>query len=126
MLMVDSVRECIPGSIIRGTKNVSKSDPNLSAEKSLSHLLVVEALAQISVVLAFRTLHFDVTQNEITVFAGIDEARFFQFAVAGDQIELESRVITIRKMMGWFHAEARVGSVLIADARMIAAIRQRP
>ena len=126
MLMVDRVEGYTPDSIIRGTKNVSKNDPNLSAEMSLPHLLVVEALAQLSVVLAFRTLNFEAADDRITVFAGIDEARFFHVAVAGDQIDLESRVIAIRKMMGWFQAHARVGDTPVAEVRMIAAIRARP
>ena len=89
----------------------------------MSHLLVIEALAQLSVILAFKTLGLQPTGNELMFFAGIDNAKFHDTARPGDQLLLRSEVSRIRKMVGWFHAQAKVKERLVVDLSMLAAIK---
>jgi 3-hydroxyacyl-[acyl-carrier-protein] dehydratase len=128
-LLVDSVIDCVPGQYIHGLKNVSKNDPLLSRvdceDQSFPHLLVIEALAQLSVILALKTLKLDPSGEELMFFAGIDDCRFESDARAGDRICMHSEVSRIRKMMGWFKASARVEHRSVVDVVMVAAIRRR-
>ena len=118
-LLVDQVRECIPGSHIVGVKNVSRYD----ARESMCHLLVVEALAQLSVILAYETLALQPSGRELVFFAGIDQARFGVAARVGDQLTLRSSVARIRRMVGWFEAEAFVEARPVVAVSMLAAIK---
>jgi 3-hydroxyacyl-[acyl-carrier-protein] dehydratase len=120
-LFVDRVIECVPGQHIVGLKNLSRAD----ARHAISHLIVIEALAQVSVILAFKTLALQPTGRELMFFAGIDQARFGP-AIAGDRLLLRSTVSRIRKMIGWFHAQAFVDDCLVVDVAMLAAIKAHP
>jgi 3-hydroxymyristoyl/3-hydroxydecanoyl-(acyl carrier protein) dehydratase len=86
-------------------------------------LLVIEALAQLSVLLAFASLEIKPDAANLTFFAGIDDACFGVQARAGDQVQLSSRLIRIRKLIGWFDATAQVDDRMVVRLRMIAAIR---
>ena len=119
-LFVDRVIECVPGQHIVGLKNLSRAD----GMQEMSHLIVIEALAQVSVILAFKTLALKPTGTELMFFAGIDHARFGP-PIAGDRLLLRSTVSRIRKMIGWFHAQAFVGDCLVVDVAMLAAIKTR-
>jgi 3-hydroxyacyl-[acyl-carrier-protein] dehydratase len=124
-LLVDAVLECVPGSYILGAKNITKNEPNVRHGESMSHLLVIESLAQLSVILAFKTLDLSPASDVLTVFAGIDDAQFGSPPSCGSRVVMRSEVIKIRKMMGWFRANASVDGDRVIDVRMIAAIRTR-
>ncbi len=46
----------------------------------------------------------------------IDKAKFRKPAVPGDRLEYHVRKTANRRMMWWYHAEAKVGSALVAEA----------
>jgi 3-hydroxyacyl-[acyl-carrier-protein] dehydratase len=121
-LLVDQVLECVAGSHIVGIKNVSRTD----CCASMSPYLVIEALAQLSVILAFRTMALQVTGRERVFFAGIDSARFRHAVGIGDRLVLRSSVERIRRMIGWFSAEASVGEAVVLEVSMLAAIKHEP
>jgi 3-hydroxyacyl-[acyl-carrier-protein] dehydratase len=127
-LLVDRVTACQPGQIIAGYKNLSagecgafSGDPG----RYLPQLLVLEALAQIAVILTFRTLNVVPTGNELMFFAGIDKAVFHSSARCGDRLDLEARVGRLMpgKGIGKFLTRAEVGGRMVAEAEMMAAMR---
>jgi len=122
-LLVDYVNRCVPGDCIEGIKNLSKTEPNVRAGQGFCHLLVIEALAQLSVLLAFTSLHITPQASDLTFFAGIDDASFGVVPRAGDRVHLSSRLVRIRKRIGWFDATASVEDRTVVLVRMIAAIR---
>ena len=127
MLHVDRVLDCVPGERIVGIKNVTRSEPFLGRANQgfvLPHLIVVEALAQLSVVLAFKSLRLEQTGQELVFFAGIDEARFTNSASPGHTLTLYSSVRRMKKLVGWFDARAEVEGGIIAVVSMLAAIRR--
>ena len=106
-LLIDRVLECKPGEHITGIKNVTRCEPMLTqAEQSLPHLIVVEALAQLSVILAFKTLDLLPTGGELVFFAGIENAKFGRIVRCGDRMMLRSELRRIRQFIGWFQARA--------------------
>ena len=128
-LLVDGVTECAPGKHILGFKNVSRGETLCSKCVSgnwvMPRLLLIEALAQVSVILTYRTLQLDPTGRELMFFAGIDDARFMGDVRAGERLHLRSNVVRLRTKMGWFRAHASVGGRPIAEMSMLAAIQRR-
>ena len=127
-LLIDGVVACEPGKSIRGFKNVTRVDcadvPRTIVQipGGMSALLVLEALAQLSVVLARKTLGHASSGEVIFFFAGIDDARFGEAAQPGDRLELESSVVRIlpTRGVGKFATRATVGGRLVAKATMMA------
>lgn len=126
-LLVDRVIDCVPGDHIAGYKNTARGEPMFEGRAPgaavMPQLLVIEALAQISVILTYKTLRIEPTGQELMFFAGIDDARFGVVVRPGDRLDLRSDVIRIRKSLGWFKGRAEVGGRMVAEMSMLAAIR---
>lgn len=126
-LLVDRVTDCIPGDHIAGYKNTTRAEPLFASRApgpvAMPQLLIVEALAQISVILTYKTLRIEPTGKELMFFAGIDDARFGIAVQPGDRLDLRSEVVRIRKSLGWFRGRAEVGGRLVAEMSMLAAIQ---
>jgi len=57
------------------------------------------------------------------LFAGIDNARFKRQVKPGDQLTLESTEIRLVRGVGKFAVRASVGNELVAEAELLAALR---
>jgi 3-hydroxyacyl-[acyl-carrier-protein] dehydratase len=127
LLYVDRVTECVPGKHIRGLKNVTRGEPFLAragrprAPSGMPHLLVVEALAQIAVILTYRTLAREPVGNDLLFFAGIDTAHFGVPVGCGDTLVLHAEIARLRKSAGWFAGRAEVDGRVACEVRMMAA-----
>ncbi|GIK85664.1 MAG: 3-hydroxyacyl-[acyl-carrier-protein] dehydratase FabZ [Betaproteobacteria bacterium] len=126
-LLVDTVTGCNPGVEITGYKNVTRQDcaGTTNVDPTFPRLLVLESLAQLTVILTFRSLGIIPTGKELMFFAGIDSAHFLWDCRAGERLDLQARVIRMMpgKGIGKFHTTASVGGKTVADARMMAAMR---
>ena len=124
LLLIDRVLECSPGKAIHGLKNVTRGEGILTMRGGqLPRLLLVEALAQISVVLTFQTLRLQPTGSELMFFAGIDNGYFDGHVGPGDVVHLRSEIVRLRRTMGWFKATAQVDQRVVASMSMLAAIQ---
>lgn len=128
-LLVDRVLDCQPGKHITGLKNLTCNEPffccSEQSGRTMPHLLVVEALAQLAVILTFQTLQIRPTGHELMFFAGIDNARFATPASPGDQIILHSEVKRLRKGLGTYRGRAEVSAGVSAEIDMLAAWKFR-
>jgi 3-hydroxyacyl-[acyl-carrier-protein] dehydratase len=127
-LLLDRIGECRPGVVATAYKNVAKNEPflgGMGAGREMPRLLLLEALAQVAVVLTFRTLGIEPSGSELMFFAGIDHATFSGTVSAGDHVRLEARVLRIMptKGIGKFATTASVSGRVVATAELIAAIR---
>ena len=86
-------------------------------------VLIIEALAQVSAILSFKTLGSMPDDRSVYYFVGIDEARFKRPVIPGDQLQLEATVE--RKVRGiWkFSTQAKVSDVLAAEAKLMCTVR---
>jgi 3-hydroxyacyl-[acyl-carrier-protein] dehydratase len=129
-LLVDRVLECTPNRSIRGIKNVTINEPffqgHFPAFPLMPGVLVIEALAQISGLLAYRSGNAKPGGKSLIFFAGIDNARFKRQVVPGDQLILESEIVRVVRGVGKFRTRALVGDELACEAELIAAIRDAP
>ena len=126
-LLVDRVLECTPGKSIRGMKNVTINEPFFQGHfpgfPLMPGVLVIEALAQISGLLAYLSGEAKRGGKSLIFLAGIDNARFKRQVIPGDQLMLESEIVRIVRGVGKFRARALVGTELACEAELIAAIR---
>jgi 3-hydroxyacyl-[acyl-carrier-protein] dehydratase len=124
-LLVDRVLECREGESIRALKNVTYNEPyfpgHFPYRPVMPGVIIIEALAQVAGILAFRTAGVMPDEETRFYFVGIDKARFRRPVEPGDQLILTARLQ--RQMRGiWkFEAVALVGDVEVASAELMVA-----
>ncbi len=124
-LLVDRVLECRPGESLTAVKNVTVNEPYFAGHfpqrPVMPGVIILEALAQATGLLAFATVGSTPQDNVLYYFVGIDKARFRKPVEPGDQVVLH--VTLMRKIRGmWkFATEARVDDKVVASAEMMCA-----
>jgi len=128
MLLVDRVIEVGPGERIRAIKNVTMNEPffqgHFPGHPVMPGVLVIEAMAQVSAILAYRSTGVRPDSNSVILFAAIDNARFRQPVYPGDQLVIESVGVKMVRGVGKFRAKAHVDDALVAEAELMAALRR--
>jgi 3-hydroxyacyl-[acyl-carrier-protein] dehydratase len=127
-LMVDRVLECDVGSQrIKAVKNVTLNEPffqgHFPGYPVLPGVLVIEAMAQVSAILAYVTRGERHDAKSLLFFAGIDNARFKRPVFPGDQLVLEAVELNCVRSVFKFATKAMVGEELVAEAQLMAAVR---
>lgn len=126
-LLVDRVLECEAGQRIKAVKNVTLNEPffqgHFPGYPVMPGVLVIEAMAQVSAILAYVTRGECHDAKSLLFFAGIDDARFKRPVFPGDQLVLESVELNVVRSVFKFAAKASVGGELVAEARLMAAVR---
>jgi 3-hydroxyacyl-[acyl-carrier-protein] dehydratase len=126
-LLIDRVLSCEPGKTLVALKNVTINEPffvgHFPRYPVMPGVMIVEALAQASALLSFRTMQAQVDDESVYYFVGIDKARFKKPVMPGDALRLE--VSLQRHMRGiWkFWGEARVDGVLVSEAELMCTVR---
>lgn len=82
-------------------------------------VLIVEALAQASGILMYRTFERYPTNEDLFYLAGIDNTRFKRKVVPGDQLTLTVEVIRHRENLWKFKGEATVNGELACYAEFL-------
>ncbi|MBC6428394.1 MAG: 3-hydroxyacyl-ACP dehydratase FabZ [Cellvibrionales bacterium] len=126
MLLVDRVEELVIGERIRAYKNITFNEdlfqghfPNAPI---LPGVVIIEALAQASGVLGFRTKGQTPDDGLLYLFAGIENVRFRRRVVPGDRLDLHSRVVTNRRHIWKFAVEATVDGDMAVSGLLTCAI----
>jgi 3-hydroxyacyl-[acyl-carrier-protein] dehydratase len=130
MLLVDRVIDYEAGKWIHGLKNVSANEPFFQGHfpdyPVMPGVLVIEALAQLAGLLTILTGVARADGSQLVLFAGIDEARFKRQVMPGDTLRLEVELERAVRGVGRFAARARVDGEVVCEARLLAAVRERP
>lgn len=126
-LFVDRVVDLQIGKEITCIKNVSANEQffegHFPEKPVMPGVLIVEALAQASGILGFKTLDKTPADGSIYLFAGVEKVRFKRQVVPGDQLTLISRYVSDRRGIWKFDCEARVGGELAVSAKITCADR---
>jgi 3-hydroxyacyl-[acyl-carrier-protein] dehydratase len=126
-LLVDRIVEVVENKSIRGIKNVTMNEPffvgHFPAYPVMPAVLVIEALAQIASILAWKMSGRDPSDGTIIFFAAIDGARFRRQVRPGDQLVLEADVLKLVRGVGKFSVRAKVDGEVVAEAELLAAMR---
>ena len=128
-LMVDRVISIEPGKSIVAIKNVTINEPffvgHFPQQPIMPGVMILEALAQASAILSFKTDNFKVNDDSVYYFVGIDNARFKKPVVVGDQLFLHATLTRHIKGFWKFTAQAKVSDEVVAEAELICAVRAK-
>lgn len=128
-LLVDRVLSMYtePEKRLIATKNVTINEPyfngHFPGNPVMPGVLIIEAMAQAAGMLAHLDAELDGKRGELYYLVKIDHARFNRIVQPGDQLELEVIQKRIRRGMGQYVCEARVGGRKVASCEIMCAGR---
>ncbi|HET6513681.1 MAG TPA: 3-hydroxyacyl-ACP dehydratase FabZ [Thermodesulfovibrionales bacterium] len=121
-LLVDRILEMEPGERAVGIKNVTINEPffvgHFPGNPIMPGVLIVEALAQVSGILAFCSG----MQGDTVYFMSIEKAKFRKPVVPGDQLRLEITALQHRGNVWKFSGSALVDNRVAAEAEFTAMV----
>ena len=124
-LLVDRVLEIEPGKRIRALKNITYNEPYFTGHfpqrPVMPGVLILEALAQTSALLAFKTFNLQDTADTLFYFTSIDGARFRRPVGPGDQLYLDVYFERAKANMFKSKAQAMLGDKLVVEATLMCA-----
>ena len=124
-LLVDRVTSIEPGKVLRAYKNVSVNEPffegHFPGHPVMPGVLVLEALAQASAILAYRSTGFDPAQK-VTYLMAIDGAKFRKPTVPGDRLDLEEEVERFKGAIIKTRGVAKVDGDVVAEGEFLATV----
>lgn len=122
-LMVDRVTGYTLGESLTAIKNVTVNEPffqgHFPDRPVFPGVLILEALAQASAILASQSVEENIEKNIIFLLAGIDKARFKMPVEPGDQIVLEVQQTNYKSRIWKYATKASVDGKLAASAEVI-------
>lgn len=127
-LLVDRVIEVEKGQRIVGYKNISVNEDffngHFPGKAIMPGVLIVEALAQLSGILGFITEGTRPSDGTIHYLAGSNNVRFKRPVVPGDQLRMESRVLSNKHNIWKFECRALVEDKVACVAEIMTAKRE--
>ncbi len=126
-LLVDYIEELEPGKRVVGVKNVTINEPffpgHFPGAPVMPGVLIIEAMAQVGAVMVMRDL--PEREKKLVYFMGIDQARFRQPVVPGNQLRMVMEVLKMKARVGKLRGEAFVDGKLVAEAEILSSIVDR-
>jgi len=120
MLLVDRVTQFESGKSLTAIKNVTINEPffngHFPEQPIMPGVLIVEALAQATGLLGFRTMGEEPQTDMLYILVGIDKVKFKKQVLPGDQLELHAEVLRHKGQMWIFKTVARVDGEIVAIA----------
>lgn len=126
-LLVDRIVEHEEGKSIVGLKNVTYNEAffvgHFPELPTMPGVLILEALAQASGILAVLKSGLRPESGLILYFAGIDNCRFKRPVIPGDQLMLHAQLDKQKRDVWKFRTHAMVGTELACEADMICVLK---
>lgn len=128
-LLVDRVLDCSPGESLTAIKNVSVNEPffqgHFPQKAVMPGVLIIEALAQATGLLGFRTMSETPRDDLLYMLVGVDNVRFKRQVIPGDQLILSVKLVKRSRMIWKFTCEASVDGELVTSASMLCAATEK-
>ena len=122
-LMIDRVTEFKAGESLVGYKNVTYNEPffvgHFQERPVMPGVLILEAMAQATGLLAFRTVERGAKRDSLYFLVGIDKARFKRPVEPGDQLILKANLLRARRGIWVFACESSVDGQIVATAEIM-------
>jgi 3-hydroxyacyl-[acyl-carrier-protein] dehydratase len=124
-LLIDRVisMQMEPEKKLIGIKNVTVNEPfftgHFPGNPVMPGVLMIEAMAQAAGMLAHLAAETAGEKGELYYLVKVDNARFSQIVVPGDQLVLEAIQKRIKRRMGWYECEASVEGKRVASCELL-------
>ena len=127
-LFIDEIVSVEAGKKIHCIKNNSPDEDYFKGHfpnnPVMPGVIILEALAQASGILGFKTMNKTPEEGSIYVFAGVDKVRFRKRVGPEDVIHLYSEVINEKKGIWKFETRAEVDGDRVCTATILCADRK--
>lgn len=121
-LLVDRVVELNVGQSIVATKNVTVNEPFFNGHfpdnPIMPGVLIIEALAQATGLLSFKTINDSPSEDILFMLVGVDKVKFKKPVIPGDQLELKAQITRQKGNIWLFETEALVAGSPVASAQI--------
>ena len=122
-LLIDRVTEFKAGESLVGYKNVTYNEPffqgHFPERPVMPGVLLLEAMAQATGLLAFKTVERGARRESLYFLVGIDKARFKQPVEPGDQVVLRANLLRSKRGIWVFDCKASVDGNVVASAEIM-------
>lgn len=126
-LLVDRIKELVPGKSVVAIKNVTVNEPFFQGHfpevPVMPGVLILEAMAQAG---AMMMLNAPELRGSISFLTTVEKARFRHPVVPGDQMVICAEMWRLRGKMGKIRAHADVDGQTVAEAEMGFMLAQKP
>ena len=128
-LLVDRVVDVVAGESIHAYKNITVNEDcfngHFPQNPIFPGVLIVEAMAQAAGILGFVTENKTVDDDALYLFVGSDKVRFRRQVVPGDRLDLEAKIVAVKRNMWKFECSAKVDGQLAASGEIICAMTKK-
>ena len=118
MLLIDRIVNIREDHSCIGIKNVTFNEPwftgHFPNRPVFPGVLMIEGMAQTAGVVGIKAMAQE--RPSAVYFLTIDKCKFRKPVIPGDTVEYHMRLTSRRKMMWWFHGDAKVNGVTVAEA----------
>ncbi len=122
-LLIDRVTEFNAGESLVGYKNVTYNEPffqgHFPERPIMPGVLVLEAMAQATGLLAFKTVERGASRDSLYFLVGMDKVRFKRPVEPGDQLVLRAQLLREKRGIWVFDCSATVDGKLAATAQIM-------
>jgi len=122
-LLIDKVLSFEVGKRLTALKNITFNEPQFTghfpSQPIMPGVLIIEALAQATGILAFKSEVGKPQEGQIYMLVGVDNARFKKTVEPGDQLILEVEVLTVKRGIWKFKGSAYVDDKLVTSAELM-------
>jgi 3-hydroxyacyl-[acyl-carrier-protein] dehydratase len=122
-LLIDRVTEFISGESLTGIKNVTYNEPyfqgHFPQRPVMPGVLILEAMAQATGLLAFRTLDKAADRETLYFLVGMNKVRFKRPVEPGDQLVITAKLIREKRGIWMFDCHATVDEKLVSAAEIM-------
>ena len=127
-LLVDRVLDYEAGQWIKAIKNISFNEPQFQGHfpghPVMPGVMVIEAMAQAAGVLT-QLSRDGLAQDALFYLVKVDNAKFTQIVVPGDQLEFECHIKKVIKNMTMYECKASVAGKMVAKADLLCAEKSK-
>ena len=122
-LYIDKILNYELGQSITAMKNVTINEPffqgHFPNKPIMPGVLIIEAMAQATGILAFKSEVGRAEIGQIYMLVGVDKVRFKRIVEPGDQLEIYAEVVTVKRGMWKFSCTAKVEGELVTSADIL-------
>ena len=122
-LLIDRVLEIEIGKTLVALKNVTFNEPHFTGhfptQPIMPGVLIIEALAQATGILAFKSEVGKPIDGQIYMLVGVDKVRFKRMVEPGDQLKLEVEVLVVKRGIWKFKCRATVDGKVVTTAELM-------